>query len=319
MTTYAIGIDLGGTKIEAGLVSSQGEIISQIKQPTKTKEGLEATLQQIADIILEITKTSPIKIKGVGIGIPGQVNPNRDKVLFAPNLKWQDVWMIEKLNQLVPLPIYIDNDVRTATRGEKYFGAGKGCSNFVCLFLGTGIGGGIVINHTIYPGNSNTAGEFGHMVVQMNGPLCTCGNKGCLESFSSGWAIAQKAQEMLTPDSLLFTLAHGKKEAITAKLVYQAAHQNDSIAVEIIQTATTALIAGVTSIVNAWNPQKIIIGGGQLKGYGQLIEILRKELPKHSLKAACQDLEIVSANSNNNSSIWGGASLVFEALNDKKC
>lgn len=313
-TLYAIGVDLGGTKIEAALIGLDGTLQHQTKQPTKVEEGIDATIQQIADLIQEIKNKTSQEIQGVGIGIAGQIDASGNVVLFAPNLKWKNVAIKKHLESLFPFPIYIDNDVRVATRGEKDFGAGKGCTNFICLFLGTGIGGGIVIDNHLYSGATHTAGEFGHMVVQMDGPLCTCGNYGCLEAFSSGWALAKKAQDNLTPDSLLFKLSDGNKEKITAALVYQAAQQNDSLALQIVQLSTKALIAGTTSIVNAWNPKRIIFGGGQLKGYPGLIEKIKKGIREQALEAASKEIEIVASGCKNNASLWGGASLVFESL-----
>jgi len=317
---WAIGIDLGGTKIEGALVGSDGSLQHQISYPTKAASGAEAVIQQILSLISEIKQKSTEPICGVGIGIAGQIEGQ--VVRFAPNLNWHDIPLVEKLAPFVKAPIYLDNDVQMTTRGEKKFGAGQDCSNFICLNLGTGIGGGIVMNDSLVAGSSHTAGEFGHLTVLLNGPLCTCGNRGCLEALSSGWAIAKRAREELldlSKDSPLFKLSQGQKENISAALVFQAAAQKDPRALIIVQNAVDALIAGLVSIINGWNPQRIILGGGLLKGYLQFLPEIKKGIYQRALPAACTALEVLTSTCQGNASLLGAAVLVFESIGDKKC
>lgn len=311
---WSIGVDLGGTKIEAALVNSQGHIEKKLRVLTDVAAGPEGIAKQIIKLTKELERGAPSKFCGIGIGVPGQIEADTQMVRFAPNLKWKNVDLKKQLSTKTDLPIFLDNDVRVATRGEWLFGAGKGINNFVALFLGTGIGGGIVANGQLMTGCTNSAGELGHMTVLMGGPLCTCGNRGCLEALAGGWGIAKQAQEMVQKDvkkgTRLLNLVNGNLDKITAVEVSKALNVQDPIAVEVTKQAVAALIAGCTTIVNGLNPELLIFGGGLLKGFPQFLPEVDRGVREHALSAALPKLKIV-ASSLENASLLGSASLAF--------
>lgn len=313
---WTIAIDVGGTKIETALVNADGTILFRSKTHTKAKDGLDAIIHQIGKVIQDLQKQTSDSIAGIGIGIPGQIDPASATILSTPNLPFKNTPLKKRLESFTSLPIYIDNDVRTATRGEWIFGAGKGCANFVCMFLGTGVGGGIVINNQIFSGNSYTAGEIGHMTVELNGPLCTCGNYGCVEAFSGGWAISKRAQTKLKKHGKLtplLELAQGNVDKIDAALVFEAMKLHDPIAIEVVSDAANALSACASSIVNALNPKRLIIGGGILSGYPHFLEEIRAGIQTRALAASTQRLEVVATATQGNASLLGAAVLVLES------
>ena len=201
-------------------------------------------------------------------------------VRFAPNLKWREVALGDRLHQALDLPVVVANDVRAATWGEWLHGAGQGAEDLICLFIGTGIGGGVVSGGRMLSGCSNTAGELGHITVDMNGPRCTCGNRGCLEALAGGWAIARRAREAIQADPAAgkaLLQAAGLKEpvaleAIDTKVVAAAARAQDPMARLLVDEVARALIAGTVGLVNAFNPCRLILGGGVMQGLPELLD-----------------------------------------------
>lgn len=312
---YAIGVDLGGTKIEIALVDKKGTTHEHVRFPTHSERGAQEIIQEIIQNIQKILSQVTVKVEGIGIGVAGQVDPEDGRVIFAPNLKWHDVKLKEELEVALKLPVFITNDVRAITWGEWLFGAGKGCEDLVCVFIGTGIGSGIVSRGQMLAGSSNTAGELGHMIIDLNGPLCTCGNKGCYEALAGGWAIAKMAQEAIEQNRFLSTmiqkLADEQKSAVNAKIVFQGYRQQDPLAIEIVEKIKPALIAGMVSIVHAFNPEMIILGGGVVEGLPEIIEVIDTGVKKRALKAAAKNLQIVRAKIRKEVGVIGAAALVM--------
>ncbi len=311
-----IGIDLGGTKVEGAVVDGGGAIRQRLCVPTDVKGGAEAIADQIGAMVKELAGQAPSPINGVGVGVPGQIDPAGERVVFAPNLNWNDVSLKHDLAQRMPFPLHLDNDVRVATLGEWRFGAGKGIDNFICLFLGTGVGGGVVINGQLLKGSSNTAGELGHMVVQIDGPPCTCHNRGCLEAFAGGWAIARNARELVKdrPEeaSLFLELTKGDITAITGQVVAEAYQKGDGIAKEVVQAASEALVAWAVSMVNGFNPQRLILGGGLLKGFPNLVEEIDQGVRQKALSAAISQLQVMATALQGNANLLGAAALALQ-------
>jgi glucokinase len=195
---WAIGIDLGGTKIEVALVNSSGLLHDRLRVDTDIQHRYKTILKQIAEAIHQLCdKNEDTVPSAVGIGIPGQISRSSGIVHYAPNLNWHEVNLENDLSKMLGKHVRICNDVRAATWGEWLYGAGKSCDDIVCIFIGTGIGGGIVSNGRMLTGCNNTAGEIGHMTIDLHGPECHCGNKGCFEALAGGWAIERDAQEMV--------------------------------------------------------------------------------------------------------------------------
>lgn len=314
---WAIGVDLGGTKVLVGQISQQGELLKQIKFATKESSTPEELINRLTSAISELRASMPTDPIGVGIGMAGQIEASTGLVLSAPNLGWSHFPLAASLSAKVNLDVVVDNDVRTATRAEWLLGAGQGLNDIVCLFVGTGIGGGIVSGGQLLVGASNTAGELGHMTVDIDGPRCRCGNIGCLEAFAGGWAIGHHAQEMARNDisscKALLELASGEIEAITARHVIQAAASGDALSGSIVETALQAIIAGSVSCVNAFNPARLIFGGGLASGLPKLVERVRVGIDERALPGARTMVEVVPAMLGNNAGVIGAGISMWSA------
>jgi glucokinase len=313
----AIGVDLGGTKVEVAEVDQQGRVLQRLRFSTNAARGPQAIEDEIVGAVTELRKKSKSAIEGIGVGVAGQINPRDGAVTFAPNLHWHCVPLQSDLTRNLDLPVAVLNDVRAATWGEWIFGAGKGCRDLVCLFIGTGIGGGVVSGGRLLTGCSNTAGELGHMTLALGGRLCHCGNSGCFEAYAGGWAIADIAREAVAShrregDGLL-RAADGDVNAIDAKIVIEASREGDSLASAIMDEVAQALGAGCVGLVNAFNPCKLILGGGIIEGDGKLVEQARLFVSKRALQSAAESLQVAPSHLHNDAGVVGAAAFVFSS------
>lgn len=316
---YAIGIDLGGTKIEVGLVGCSGFLYKSLRILTDVQGGASAIEQQIIYAVQELEREVSDPVVGIGIGVAGQVAAKTGFVHFSPNLKWHNIPLQDSLSKSLKKTVVVINDVRAATWGEWLFGAGKGCSDLVCMFIGTGIGGGIVSEGRMLNGCSNTCGEIGHISIDLRGPICTCGNRGCLESFAGGWGIAKRTQGAIRTYGVagthLLKLAGGQIENVTAKHLLQGAKDKDPLSELLLEEIKIALISGCVTIINGFNPCRLILGGGVVDGMPELIPIIHAGIRKKALKAATAALQVVSAKLGKDAGVIGGAALVLHSSN----
>lgn len=312
----AIGVDLGGTKIEIALVNEEGMVLKRVRLATEASKGAQQIEEQILETIRSLEKEAPTPIVGVGVGVAGQIEAKTGVVHFAPNLGWRDVPLQSSLSQLLKKNVTVINDVRAATWGEWIFGAGKGAQDFVCLFIGTGIGCGVVSGGNLLNGSTNTFGEVGHLPIDLRGPECTCGNKGCFESLAGGWGIAKRAQEAVRKYGVagiyLVKAAGGDINKITAKQLFEGAKNRDPLSELLVEQIKQALIAGCVAIVNAYNPSRLILGGGVIEGAPELIKVIEAGVYKHALKAATTSLSIVPAQLRHDAGVIGGAALAMQ-------
>jgi glucokinase len=253
----------------------------------------------------------------VGVGVAGQVDARSGVVYFAPNLGWREVPLQEELERALELPVIVTNDARAAAWGEWLYGAGQGGNDLVCLFVGTGIGGGMISGGRWLEGCSSMAGELGHITIVADGEPCHCRNRGCLEAYASGWAIAKRAQEAVRADpwagQTLMALA-GSIGTITAATVSQAYRVGNLLARRIIEETGHYLATGVVSLVNAFNPCRVILGGGVIEGLPELIQIVQEEVQARALEAAVEPLGIVKAALDGDAGVIGAAALTREIL-----
>lgn len=313
--SWAAGVDIGGTKIKVIQVDTSGNIGEQIKVPTDVQGGPSAIAKEIAEAIDSLTEKVGSAPSAVGIGVAGQVDGKTGVVKFAPNLRWHHVPLSEDINKLVGVPVVTTNDVRAATWGEWLHGSGKGSDNILCVFVGTGIGGGIVSEGEMIEGFNNTAGEIGHVTVSLDGPKCTCGNWGCMEAFAGGWALAQQAKDAIDASpgegKKIIELAGGHVSEITGGHVMEAAFQEDPLAAKVIEQAVNALGAGVSGLVNSVSPERVIFGGGVIEGNPWLIERVEPKIRERSLDAATENLSILRAKLHNDAGAIGAAALAI--------
>jgi glucokinase len=319
---WAVGVDLGGTKIEAAAVDRSGKILESQRQPTKhdgKPVSIENEIYSAVERLQERMASPPV---GIGIGVAGQIDADEGEVIFAPNLEWHQVPIATKMKEMLGLPVKIINDVRAAMWGEWLFGAGKGSNDVICIFVGTGIGGGIVVDGQVLNGCNNSAGEVGHMVVDINGPQCHCGNHGCMEALAGGWAIARDArkaiQEQPEKSKMILELARGEHKSVNAKHVAEAYLKQDQIAVQIFEQVIQALIAGTTNLVNALNPCRVIFGGGVIEGLPCLIDRITTGVHQSALSSAINKLEILPASLHNDAGVIGAAAFMFHHFTDKE-
>ncbi|HYW34901.1 MAG TPA: ROK family protein [Balneolaceae bacterium] len=312
---WAIGVDLGGTKIEAAHVDQNGSIQNRKRVETHVSGGAEEIqkqIQKLAKSLIENASSDPISL---GIGVAGQIDKETGAVSYAPNLNWKNVALDVNLENQLSIPVTVLNDVRAAAWGEWLHGAGKGLNHTICIFIGTGIGGGIVSEGSMLSGASNTAGEIGHMTVQLNGPECHCGNYGCLEALAGSWAIERDAREAINNESnketLILEMAGGNVADVKAKHVLKAYEKDDELAQEIIGNVVNALAGGLTGLTNALNPERIIMGGGVTEHLSDLIPMVEKKVRKRILDAAVKPLEIVPTDLDGDSGVIGAAAYTF--------
>ena len=313
-----IGIDVGGTNVKIALVDDKGKIIYSNSVPTYANMGYEYTVNNIKQAIRDLmkeTKTDSKTIQGIGFDFPGQVDYKKGIVKLAPNIPgWVNVPIAKMIEDEFQIPTKIDNDVRCAALGELNFGAGKGCENFVCITVGTGVGSGLVVNGKLVRGAANAAGEIGHIKLQMNdGPICGCGDTGCLEAFASGPSIVAMAQDYLkSGKSTKFRELAGAEGEITPYLVAKAAEAGDPVARRIFEIIGTYLGMGLTSVINLLNPEKVIIGGGVAEAGELLLAPVRKTIQERAMVVARESVEIVPAQLGNSAGVIGASMLIAE-------
>ena len=312
-----IGIDVGGTNVKIALVDDNGKIIYSNSVPTYAKMGYEYTVNNIKQAIKDLmkeTNTTPSDIEGIGFDFPGQVDCKTGVVKLAPNIPgWVNVPLAQMIEDEFHIPTRIDNDVRCAALGELKFGAGRGCENFICITVGTGIGSGIVINGKVVRGATNAAGELGHIKLQMNGgPICGCGDTGCLEAFASGPAIVAMAQEYIKggKSTKFREMAAVEGGEITPYMVAKAAEEGDPVAKRIFEIVGEYIGIGLTSVINLLNPERVIIGGGVAESGELLLGPIRKTIKERAMVVAGNAVEIVPAQLGNSAGVIGASMLI---------
>lgn len=316
MGSNVIGVDMGGTKILAAVVNAEGKILGTAKIPTKADKGASVVIDRIAHCIQKAVDKSRVareSIQAVGIGAPGPLDPGTGVVIFAPNLGWTDVPLKTELENRVGIPTFVDNDVNVGTLGEHAFGAGKGVSTLVGIFVGTGIGGGIIMDGELFHGASKTAGEIGHIIVKAGGPRCGCGTRGCLEALASRTAITRQLQRAIVKKgkkSILPALTGGDLKLIRSGALAKALRSNDKLTVKVFKKATKYLGIGIASIVNFLNPEMIVLGGGVVEALDDsFLDAITDVVEAYALPNTLSGVQIVKAQLGDDAGILGAAAL----------
>lgn len=309
-----IGIDVGGTNVKIALVNEEGGIVYSNSIPTRAEMGYEYTVNSMKEAIYELlkeTKSEASNIEGIGFGFPGQIDCQRGVVRLAPNIPgWVDIPIADIMEKEFGIPTRVDNDVRCAALGELNFGAGRGCENLICITVGTGIGSGLIVNGKLVRGASNAAGEIGHIKLDMHeGPLCGCGDRGCLEAFASGPSIVAMAEEYIKGGKSTKYRELANPE-ITPYVVSVAAQQGDPVAKRIFTIMGEYIGFGLASVVNLLNPEKIIIGGGVAAAGDILLNPIKETLVKRAMPISGAAVEIVPAQLGNTAGVIGASLLI---------
>lgn len=300
---YIVGVDLGGTNIVAGALSEDGnEVIALRSEPTRPDQGAEAVIDRIVrmidTVIAEtIAQTGAKKgdVIGIGVGAPGPLDRERGIVITTPNLGWTNFPLRDVIAERTGITTRLDNDANCATLGEWWLGAARGARNVVGMTIGTGIGGGLILNGRLYHGASDVAGEIGHTTIDVTGRLCKCGNYGCLEAYASGPSIAERAREAVAgdEDSLLARMVGRQLDRLTAATVYEAAKLGDDVAIDVVRETARFLGAGIANLLNIFNPDVVVIAGGVTQAGEALFNPLLREVRKRAFRPAVDACRIV--------------------------
>jgi glucokinase len=312
---HFIGVDLGGTTLTAAAVDViSGQVVGRRQIPTLAKEGHDAVMARMVDLIQTVIADAGLSqadIGGVGIGVPGVLDLERGLTLFLPNLPgtWPNVPLKATIEAEVGLPTYLLNDVRSFTLGEKTFGAGRDVDTMVCLAIGTGIGGGVVINGQLHLGIGGTAGEVGHQIIDPYGPPCGCGSRGCLEAFASGPAITAMALKAITQGltTRIAEIVSYDLNKVTPEVIYQAAQTGDPIAVDIYERAGFYIGIGVANLITILSPQMVVIGGGVAKAGNLLFDPIRRAARERVHVTPIDQVQIVPAQLGTDAGLIGAA------------
>jgi glucokinase len=317
-----IGCDLGGTNVKAAVIDPEtGEIVIEKQVPTQAWEGHMAVMVRIAalvDSLLEDSGLPKSEIGGIGIGAPGVLDLEKGETVFLPNLPgtWPHVPLGPTVSELTGLPVHLLNDVRAITFGEWKFGAGRGASTIAVFAIGTGIGGGLVINNRLHLGMGGAAGELGHTMIDFNGPQCGCGSRGCLETFASGPAIAALGMKAVAQGwtTQITGLVEHDLNRITPKVIYRAALEGDRVAQEIYEQVGFYIGIAVANVMASLNPERVVIAGGVSQAGELLLAPIRRTARERVFIMDKDRVEIVQALLGNNAGPVGTALWAHEQM-----
>jgi glucokinase len=310
-----IGIDLGGTNIVAGCIREDGNALyALLSEPTRAEEGADAVVNRIVGLARRSMAAAKqevpgLEVIGIGIGAPGPLDIHKGIVLLTPNLGWVNMPLRQRVGDALGLPAALDNDANCAVLGEWWRGAARGTRMALGLTIGTGIGGGIIIDGRLYHGATDLAGEMGHTTIDANGRRCKCGNYGCVEAYASGPNIALRAVEAIESgaETDLPARVGGDLTRITAQTVYESAHDGDDLALEVVHDTAKFLGAAVANFVNIFNPEVIVVCGGVTLAGDTLFVPLRREVSRRAFKPAVQACRIVPGELTGSAGVYGAA------------
>ncbi|MDD3730935.1 MAG: ROK family protein [candidate division Zixibacteria bacterium] len=310
------GIDIGATNIKFGLVSHDGKIIYREQRPTLVEKGPEPLMHLVTNIsesLLYYAAEEDYNVRWLGVGTPGAVDNREGKVIgCSPNIRgWEGMEIGRILRERLNLPVLVDNDVNVMALAEARFGAAVGYKSVVCVTVGTGIGGGIILDGRLWRGANYTAGELGHITIDMHGPPCRCGNRGCIEAFCSSQAIISRANNKLknnlTP--IFEEILEGDLNNLNIKKLFAAVKKNDEIALDLINETAMYLGIGLAGVVNLFNPEIVVIGGGVADGGTEFVDRVASQIKAQAFKPATEKLRVARATLGNDAGFIGAGIL----------
>jgi len=311
-----IGVDLGGTNLRTAIVNSDGVILDKRKEATQAVDGWMKVVARLIDNIkrqLEIGAQMGSKVFAVGVGAPGVILVDKGVVVKSPNFPdWNNLPLKAELEKALNIPVFIENDANAAALGEKWRGAGQNIRSMIHLTLGTGVGGGIILDNKIWHGADGMAGEIGHMTLIPDGRQCGCGNTGCLEMYASARGIVQSFREELEKQKL--HTAEALKE-VTSEKVYQAAREGDAVARRVMKDMGRMLGIGIASLINIFNPERVVIGGGVKDAWPLFIGATHEEIMKRAFQVPAERTEIVPSSLGDDAGMVGAAAVALEHQN----
>ncbi len=312
---YRVGIDLGGTNIKAGIVNDMQEIIAKGSIPTNVQRSYQDVIKDMAELVQRLFQQSGLKaddILGIGVGSPGTIDAKTGTVIYSNNFEWENVPLVEELHKYLNYKIAISNDANCAALGEVKAGAAKNSSNVVLLTLGTGVGGGVVVDGKIFEGGHAGGAELGHTILVRDGVLCTCGRRGCLESYASATALIRQTKQaaMEHKESKIYAYCDNDITKITGKTVFDAAADKDTAASKVVADYISYLGDGIVDFVNIFRPDKVLLSGGVCNQGAVLTDPLNAYIKKYCFAGERGTIpEVVIATLGNDAGIIGAAAL----------
>lgn len=315
MGRVVIGVDLGGTNLRTALLSQDGEILDRHKEATHAADGWKKVVARLIENITRQRKIAAqrgLDVAAVGVGAPGVIQMDKGIVVKSPNFPdWNNLPLREELEKALNLTVIIENDANAAALGEQWRGAGRGIGSMIFLTLGTGVGGGIILDNRIWHGADGMAGEIGHMTIIPNGRKCGCGNSGCLEMYSSARGIVQSYREELGKAA---SQTIGALDEITSEKIYQAAHEGDRAARQVMKNMGSMLGIGIASLINIFNPETIVIGGGVKDAWPLFIGATHEEILKRAFQVPAERTQIVPSMLGDDAGMMGAAAAALQKM-----
>ncbi|MCL5038615.1 MAG: ROK family transcriptional regulator [Firmicutes bacterium] len=317
---YAIGIKLGPSLITVALTDLHAGVLSKVTRPISSRQGPKAIFRALLGAIEDVTRDNPRsqgRIIGIGVVLPGIVDPSTGTSVSSHLLNWANIPVKALLEAELNIPVFVDNDANAFALAEKWYGAGRGKDNLLCVTVGVGVGGGIIANGQLYRGSIAGAGEIGHITIDEHGPLCACGNSGCLEALASDGAVVRSAREAMDKGqkTSILEVAGGDPSAVTREIVVSAAREGDRVARRILRETGQHLGTGIANAINLLNPERIVVGGEAVQQAGDLLlEPLRESMKKRSFSILADRVDVVPAALGENAWLMGAATLVLEEV-----
>ena len=318
-TEYLMGVDVGGTKIYAGVFDSSLECLGTARVSTKAQRGPDAVIERIARCVIDAADECDLslkQIKGIGIGAPGAVDPDSGKVIFAPNLDWKDVPLKKELEKQLDASVFLENDCNNCTLGVYAKELKSKPRNVVGVFLGTGIGGGLILNGELFSGFNHTAGELGHMVLEVNGPKCSCGNNGCFEALASRTAIFRKIQTAVKDGqkTILTDMLGPNLDDLRSGDLRKAIRRGDKFVDRVVEEAAEYTGIAVANLINLFSPEVVVLGGGIIEALAdEMMAIIIETAMDYAMTGTTKGVEILASKLGDNAGIVGGAVLARRA------
>ena len=314
MDKYSICLDIGGTKVLGAIFDQKGQIVHRLKKKTKAKEGMQNVEDTIVSVVNEMTVSFGITlsdVEAIAAGAPGVINQETGVVLFSPNLPWQNYAIEEILEERFKTPFYIGNDVNVGVYGEWKHGAARGLRNVVGLFIGTGIGGGLILDGKLYTGFDCKGAEYGHMVLNIEGPRCNCGQRGCLEAFSSKIGMTDYIRQQIARGRSTMMEEAITESVFKSKAMKAAYDAGDPVMIEAIDRACLYLAVGSGNLVNTFSPEMIVYGGGVMEARGDVfLERILSKVDAYCLPSIKSTVRFAKAELNDDSILYGALALI---------
>lgn len=309
---YYAGIDLGGTFIKCALIDSDGNVVVKDKIPTQKERGADKIILDMANLVMDLQNRVGVKVSAIGVGSPGSIDSENGIVIYNNNIGWKNVDLAGKIKNLTGVPAFVANDANVAALGEQFYGSGKNYQNVVFITLGTGVGGGIIIDGKLFEGYKSVGAEIGHAVIKMGGELCSCGRKGCFEAYASATALIRQTKSAMlkNSDSLLWKVVDGDIDKVDGKTAFDGLRLGDKTAIKVVNNYVKYLSEGVLNLCNEFRPEAVILGGGICAEGELLFKPLKKLVLKHIYGGVSYaPIEILTASLGNDAGFYGAVRL----------